>query len=342
MTASLDILSIGMVTAVGLDAPSSCAAMRARLDGFQETRFIGAGGDWLIGAPVPLPRNWLGEKRLAHLAAGAIVEALQSVPKVVVGDTALILCLAEETRQGRLAPDGQSLLKRIGEIVEVSTHHRSRIIAHGRPSGIVALQQARKMLAEGEAEFVMIAGVDSYFSTASIAQFLNDDRLLTADNPNGFIPGEAAAALLCGKPGFGGLALHGIGLSRENAFIYNPDDLPLRGDGMTSAYRNAVLETGIASNKLGYRIADLIGEQYWFKQSALAAQRLIRGPYDFIDLWSPGESLGNIGAAAVPAMVGMAWTAAQKGYAAGNPVLVEASSDDGACGAAVFAARMAA
>ncbi|TIT84827.1 MAG: 3-oxoacyl-ACP synthase, partial [Mesorhizobium sp.] len=52
MSASLDIESIGMVTAVGLDAPSSCAAMRARLDGFQETQFIGAKATALIGAPV--------------------------------------------------------------------------------------------------------------------------------------------------------------------------------------------------------------------------------------------------------------------------------------------------
>ena len=85
MTALLDILSVGMVTAVGLDAPSSCAAMRARLDGFQETRFSIGGGNWLIGAPVPLPRNWIGEKRLAHLAAGAIVEALQRSEERRVG-----------------------------------------------------------------------------------------------------------------------------------------------------------------------------------------------------------------------------------------------------------------
>ena len=342
MTALLDILSVGMVTAVGLDAPSSCAAMRARLDGFQETRFSIGGDKWLVGAPVPLPRNWIGEKRLAHLAAGAIVEALQSVPKAAVGETALILCLAEETRQGRLANDGQSLLKRIGEIVEVSTHHRSRIIAHGRPSGIVALQQARKMLAEGEAEYVMIAGVDSYLSAATITQFVDDNRLLTADNPNGFIPGEAAAALLCGKPGSGGLALHGIGLSRETAYIYNPADLPLRGDGMTNAYRQALDQTRMEKNRLNFRIADLVGEQYWFKQSALAQMRVVRGHHEFQDIWSPGESLGNIGAAVVPVMIGMAFTAAHKGYAASNPVLIEASGDDGACGAAVFAAKIAA
>ncbi|RSK41019.1 hypothetical protein EJA01_00195, partial [Rhodovulum iodosum] len=55
MSAALHILAAGMVTAVGLDAPSSCAAMRAGLDGFCETEFVGPDGAWLVGAPVPLP-----------------------------------------------------------------------------------------------------------------------------------------------------------------------------------------------------------------------------------------------------------------------------------------------
>ena len=40
-----------------------------------------------------------------------------------------------------------------------------------------------------------------------------------------------------------------------------------------------------------------------------------------------------------PLMIGMALTAAVKGYAAGNPVLIEASGDDGACGCAAILAR---
>ena len=90
---------------------------------------------------------------------------------------------------------------------------------------------------------------------------------------------------------------------------------------MTSAYRAALDETGIAINRVGYRIADLIGEQYWFKQTALANIRLLRAPIEFQDLWSPAEFLGNVGAAVVPLMIGMALTAAAKNYAAGNPVL---------------------
>ncbi|TCM86473.1 beta-ketoacyl synthase N-terminal-like domain-containing protein [Rhodovulum steppense] len=338
---ALSILAAGMVTAVGLDAPSSCAALRARLDGFCETRFAGPGGDWLIGAPVPLPRNWVGEKRLAHLAAGAIAELFEAVPGAA-GQAALILCLPEEERPGRPLRDAAGLAARIGGIVGIPPRTRTQIVAHGRPSGLVALRQAGRMLAEGAADHVVVAGVDSYLTAPAIAYYHGKRRLLTAENANGFLPGEAAAAVLCGRAG-AGLRLAGLGLAREKAFLYNGLDaegldLPLRGDGMTEAYAQALGAAGVGLAQIDYRIADLIGEQYWFRQTALAALRLERGRSEFQDLWSPAESLGNVGAAVVPLMIGMALCAARKGYAGGDPVLIEASSDDGACGAAVFRA----
>ncbi|WP_395446870.1 3-oxoacyl-ACP synthase [Aminobacter sp. UC22_36] len=341
MSASLDIVSVGMVTAVGLDGPSSCAAMRARLDGFRETNFFESSDTRLNGAPVPLPRNWIGEKRMAHLAAGAISEAFEAAPQAR-GQTALILCLPEEDRPGRPMRDNSALLRRIGEIVNVSPHSRSRTVAHGRPSGHAAFDYARRLLGSGEAPYVMIAGVDSYLTAPAVHHYLDKKRLLTSDNPDGFIPGEAAAAVLCSRPEGDGFKLFGLGLAREPASIVNADDLPLRADGMTAAYSAVFRESGIEMNRLGYRISDLVGEQYWFKQAALVTIRLLRGRHRFQDLWSPAESLGNVGAAVVPLMVGMAWTAAQKGYAAGNPVLIEASSDAGACGAALFGMRKAA
>ena len=337
MSGSLDIVSVGMVTAVGLDAPSACAAMRAGVDGFQETRFAAPKGQWLLGAPVPLPRGWVGEKRMAHLAAGAVSEVFESF-EAARGQTALILCVAEEGRPGRPVSDYAALLRRVAEIVEVDPHSRSRIIAHGRPSGHVALDHARKLLAAGEAPYVMVVGVDSYLTADSIGHYLEQRRLLTADNPNGFIPGEAAAAVLCMSRG-PGLRLMGLGLAREAAFIYNPHDLPLQGEGMISAYRSALGESGLGMHEVGYRIADLIGEHYWFKQSTLAITRTTRAYRDFIDLWSPAESVGPVGSAVVPMILGMAFVAAKKGYAAGDTVLVESSNDTGACAAAVFGAR---
>ena len=51
------------------------------------------------------------------------------------------------------------------------------------------------------------------------------------------------------------------------------------------------------------------------------------------------KSIGNVGSAVTPLMLGMAWTAARKGYSAGNPVLIEASNDDGACAAAILGTK---
>jgi 3-oxoacyl-[acyl-carrier-protein] synthase-1 len=338
MKPGLDIVSVGMVTAVGLDAPSSCAAMRARLDGFQETRFLGLGGNWLIGAPVPLPRNWIGQKRMVHLAAGAVADALAAAPGAEA-DMALILCLAEDTRPGRPVTDPEAFLRDLAAIVSLPARTRTQLIAHGRPSGFVALDRARKLLAEGAAGHVLILGVDSYLTVAGLAHYFAAKRVLGPENPNGFIPGEAAAAVVVGSNG--ALRLTGLGLARERAFIYNglAEDgmhLPLRGDGMTAAYKAAMDAADVDLAHVEYRISDLIGEQFFFKQSTLASLRLERGRIPFQDFWSPGENLGNVGAAVVPVMIGMALAAAVKGYAPGAPVLIEASGDDGACGAAVL------
>jgi 3-oxoacyl-[acyl-carrier-protein] synthase-1 len=339
MTAPLHIRAAGMVTAVGLDAPSSCAAMRARLDGFRETRFLGPGGNWLIGAAVPLPRNWIGQARMARLLAGALAEILRAHPEVEA-DFTLILCLPEPERPGNPVKDPAALLKLTGDILGLPPRLKTRLVAHGRPSGFVALDQARKLLAAGEARNVIIAGVDSYLTTLSIAHYLAENRILCDGNANGFIPGEAAAAVLC-TVGKGPLRLTGLGLAREEAFIYNGMGeepglhKPLRGDGMTAAYAQAMREANVDLAHVECRISDLIGESYWFKQTALASLRLERGRKEFQDLWSPTENLGNVGAAVGPVMLGLALAAAQKGYTPGSPVLIEASGDDGACGAAV-------
>lgn len=330
----MNVTSAGMVTAVGLDRASSCAALRAGVDGFAETKFIGAGGDWLIGAPVPLPREWIGEKRLAHLAAGAIVDALRGQDSP--GRMVLILCLAEPDRPGRPIRNVERFAAMVREHAGLSDRTRTLLVEHGRPAGFVALETARKLFAGKEADSALIVGVDTLLTTGSVLHYQANSRLLTANNSNGFIPGEAAAAILCRAGAPQHFAVGGIGMSREKAFIYNPDDMPLRGDGMTMAYKEAMEAGRTDLAQVEYRLSDLIGEQYFFKQTALAALRLERGRKRHQDLWSPTESLGNIGAAVVPLMIGWALEAFEKAYDPGSPVLIEASSDAGACGAAVL------
>ncbi|TGV56916.1 3-oxoacyl-ACP synthase, partial [Mesorhizobium sp. M00.F.Ca.ET.149.01.1.1] len=94
------------------------------------------------------------EKRIAHLAAGAIVESFDNFPEAR-GQTALILCIGEEGRPGHPVRNPANLLRRIADIVEVDAYSRSRDVAYGRPSGHVALEQARRLISTGEMPSVM-------------------------------------------------------------------------------------------------------------------------------------------------------------------------------------------
>lgn len=337
MSTGVNIIGCGMVTAVGLSALASSAAMRAGVDGFQETQFMAPGGDWLIGAPVPLPRDWVGEKRLAHLAAGALVDALDGHAAVISSDLQIVLCLAEDGRPGRPVRNVERFGQKVLEFAGLPGTIKLHMVTHGRPSGMVALERVRRMFARGEAEHAVIVGADSLLSGPTISHYLRVERLLTAETANAFIPGEAAAAILCkaGRPTH--FALTGLGLTREEAFLYNPEDKPLRADGMTQAYRDAMEAAGLTDfGYVDFRICDVTGEAYFFKQSALAMQRTMREHRDPQDIWSPTDCVGNIGAACVPLMIGWGLMGFERGYAAGDVVLIEATGDDGACGAAIL------
>jgi 3-oxoacyl-[acyl-carrier-protein] synthase-1 len=172
-----------------------------------------------------------------------------------------------------------------------------------------------------------------------VAHYLGASRLLAGGNANGFIPGEAAAAVLCSAAP-GGLRLAGLGLAREEAHIYNGQaedglDLPLRGDGMARAHALALDEAQVRHPAIGLKIGDLIGEAFWFRQAALAMQRVQRERSEVQPIWAIGASLGNVGAAVVPLMLGWAMMAKSRGYAPPGAILMDASNDDGACGAVV-------
>ncbi|UYV37337.1 3-oxoacyl-ACP synthase [Rhodobacteraceae bacterium D3-12] len=340
MSGGVNILASGMVTAVGLDRAASCAAMRGNIDGFQETEFLSGADEFLIGAPVPLPRRWIGERRLAHLAAGAIVDALDGHWHEL-GRLLLVLCLPEPERPGRVVQDSEAFAAQVREFSGLAPNTKTYVAEHGRPSGFVALDRVRAAFAEDTFDHALIVGTDSLLTSQAVTHYKAQKRLLTADNPNGFMPGEAAAAVLCASGEPTHFALSGLGLSSEKAKIYNGldkdgADLPLRGDGLTVAYKRALDGAQTTLGEVIYRMSDLIGEAYFFKQTALARLRLTRDSTGFQDLWSPTETLGNIGAAVVPLMIGWALEAFEKGYATGSPVLIEASGDNGACGAAVF------
>jgi 3-oxoacyl-[acyl-carrier-protein] synthase-1 len=338
ITPNLGIVACGMTTAVGLTAEASCAAIRARIDGFKETRFVARGGEWIIGAEVPLDEPWRGTARLARLVAGPLQECLDGGGLDDPTAVPVLLALAESDRPGRLAGLEQDLLAALAELIGSPFHEASRLIPHGRVGGALAVREASRLIHEQGHERVLVAGVDSYLVAQTLTDLDERHRLLTPANSNGFIPGEAAAALLL-APGTeaNDLGCLSLGLAKEPATVTSEE--PLRGEGLAQAFRQALAGAGLEMAQIGYRIGTMSGEQYWFKEFELATSRLLRGRHEFMDLWHPADCIGEVGAASLPCCIAVAAMAARKGYAAGDPVLVTASNDDSRRAALVLAGR---
>nr|BFD41999.1 3-oxoacyl-ACP synthase [Pseudomonas sp. FFPRI_1] len=328
---ALSIIGSGMVSAVGLSAPASCAAIRCAIDNFQETRFIDRAGEWLMAASVPLEQPWRGRTKLIKMAARAIAEALHSTPGLAPEQTPLLLGLAEGERPGRLKDLDRTLLHAIEDELGLRFHPASSIIVHGRVSAAVALLEARKLLYQGGHRHVLVAGVDSFLSAATLTAFEQRERLLTSQNSNGFIPGEGAAAVVLAAPVASEqpqLLCIGLGFGMEKATV-EAEDLPLRADGLTQAVRAAFGEAGCGLEQMDYRLTDISGEQYYFKEASLALSRNLRVRKEFFHLWHPADCIGEVGAAIGPAMLAVALAASRKGYGEGPKIFCHLGNDAG-------------
>ena len=318
------VTACGMSTPIGRNAAASCAAFRARLDNFQETRFQSPEGEWILGAEVPLDGNPRGLSRLSRLLVSALQECF-SATDMRPEEVPVLICLAEPERPGRIAGLEAGLIESVTAMLGHALHPASKTLAYGHVGGGVAVRDARALLGQG-AGAVVVAGVDSLLTARGLARFFADGRALSPRNSNGFLPGEAGAAVLLSNTGEG-VPISGLGLSSEPAHIHSGE--PLRGDGMVAAMSEALDQAGLRYEDLSLRIADLSGEHYYFREATLAQIRLWRGAGNPEDVWLPCDGMGHTGAAVVPICLGVGLVSWQKGYAPGPNVMIHAADDDG-------------
>ena len=329
---SLAIKASGLVTAVGFNAPASLAAIRAGFSGVKESHLWHApSGKYLKAAKVALPQWWEGLGKLAELVAPAIGECLDAAAPAPADSIPLLLCIAELSRPFRAVGLEQHLVTEVESRLEVRFHPASQVIARGQASVAFALQEAQRILSTQRVVCCIIAGVDSLLNPKTVKEYVDRRRVLAPDNSNGFIPGEAGAAVLVGSSGHqpgGELRLLGVGVAQERATIHSEE--PLRGEGLTAAVKAALKDAGLTLFEVAWRITDLNGEHYKFKEAAFVAARLQRKAKDVpFDLWHPIEYVGEVGAAIGPCALAWALHAGQKRYAPGEVALCHFGSDEG-------------
>lgn len=331
----LGLLAIGLVSPVGLDTASTCAAFRAKVTNPTQTRFIDSAGEPIMAHKVPLANGMIGDTRLVAMAAAAVAQI--ALPSVPTEHLPLLLCVAEPDRPGRSPSLDQELLKKLEHALGHNFSPRSRVIAGGRVAVAVAIEMASSFVYEHAVPAVLIVAVDSLVSWTTINTYEQRGRVLTSDNSDGFSPGEGAGALLVGLPDeHTAMVCVGAGFAVEPAHVESEE--PLRADGLSSAMKAALSGAACDMGDIDLRITDLSGEQYYFREATLGLARVLRRTKENLDLWHPAECTGESGAAAGAFIVALADAAFRKGYAPGPRIMAHMSADSGARAALIMQA----
>lgn len=344
------IVALGAVTPAGRDVWSSAAAMRAGISAF--TEYPGrcdANGEPLKVALAP----WLdvaltGFERIQALLMPAIAQVLE-VAQTVEPPLRLALALALPAVRPGL---DRELAARV--VAAVGRHFRHSFIAsaafpHGHAAGLLALDAARRKLATGEIDACVVAGVDSYMEPLTLEWLEDCEQIHGAgalNNAWGFIPGEAAGALLVVGAGHidhfrASVLAQVVTVATALEARRIKTDTICIGEGLTSAFR-AALQALREDERISDVYCDMNGEPYRADEYGFTCLRTKEYFIAASDVVTPATCWGDVCAASAPLHIGLAAAAASKGYARGATALVWASSEGGERAASVLRLRQGA
>ena len=333
------IRKTGLITPVGLGSGQTCAAIRAGVPGFRETPVHDKNFEPFVMALFPdeelpeleeslsevAPGLTARQARMLRLAAPALAEALEGIAEP--GGVAVFLAGPEplEDRPDPMAGEFLSYLARqAGVDFDLAA---SRTFPTGRAGGLLALQAAIQALESGQAERVLVGGIDTYLDLYLLGTLDQQSRIQSSQVMDGLIPGEAAAFLLVSDPSSEGVEpLAGVlALAVADEPGHRGSEEPYRGDGLANAFSAALAESG-NGGVIQTVFAGLTGENLGAKEWGVA---FLRNHASFAEehrLEHPADCVGDTGAASGPLMLALAALGLHDGSVEG-PCLVWCSSD---------------
>jgi 3-oxoacyl-[acyl-carrier-protein] synthase I len=343
---ALCVAGLGASTCVGRDAIATAAAVRAGISGFVDHPYMvsQAGESFQVAKAPWVDPDREGVERLTALLFPALDEALTPLGHVQSHRLRVALSLGLPASRPGLPADLQPTL-----IGAISSRYRGRFdgvaaFPIGHAAGMRALEAAVIQMLHGRFDACIVAGADSYIDPDTLEWLEANDQLHGAGPrkyPWGFIPGEAAGAMLLVSGALAQQAqlfviacLLGTGMAVEPKAIKT--ETVCIGEGLTAALRAALrtLPTGARITDL---YCDLNGEPYRADEYGFATLRVSEQYDPDLDCVTPTDCLGDIGAASAPVLSLLACIGSWKGYSRGQLALVFCGSEGGERGAAVLA-----
>jgi len=335
------ITGLGMVTSVGLDMVHSCSSIRAGVNRFNAYDdhycFPSEHGEHepepVVGARVPLSMD--GRERmplLLHAAAQDLVGNTGSRSDVFVHARTFV-GLPPALRTGAVrdflgVEQAREALQRIGP---GSNPDNMSFFLSGGVAFLDALESACRAIKNGQCETGIVVCADSYHDPHTLAWLDGKMRLKSQRNRDGFIPGEAAAAvriesaasaLANGSPILA--RIESMGRSVEPRSIKSGE--PSTAVGLTQAIGQAV---GAEAGEMAWVACDLNGESYRAQEWGNAQVRLTGAFRNLQHVWHPADCVGDVGAASAGLLTVIAARAMQRGYAPADRCLIWSAADNG-------------
>lgn len=341
MMKSIYILKCGTQSPVGTHSGMTAASARAGISRFC-THPSYEDRDWLpvkVAMAGYLEPAMTAVDRMTAMGAAALGEVLQVLEKsgCEAGRVPLLVGLpserpgldrqlqpALETGFSSIRPDSALLLEPV-------------FFPFDNASGLIALKEAARQLQNGEAEFCIGGGVDSFISTGTLTWLEEKGLLRCESNRWGLIPGEAAGFCLLS--------------SRETAEKYQLNPLAeLLAIGESDAFREdgeictgreltfaveRTFEYLPEGDKIAELFCDANGQRQRVSELGYLFQRLGGRFTDINRVVAPADIWGDLGAASGPLLISLVTEAGRKGYSRGPYNMITAVSDMGKKAAAL-------
>ena len=339
------LVGVGARTPLGLDAPSTAAAVRAGINAMADHQFVvdHEGEPVVVCADAKIPAEQDGVERYVALAVAPAMEAVRPLLQANKKVPAITLFVAlPEERPG--LPGGLegavagALKARLAELGLEVKGVECRSLGHA--GGLRCMEEALQGETGGAGELCLVGGVESYLPVGTLEWLDATEQLHSEATTWGYCPGEGSGFCLLASQGCAtalGLAAPVELLSAASATEANRigTDAVCTGEGLTEAFRKTlqVLPEGALVDGI---VCDMNGVTYRADEFGFAMLRTRRWFSGDADSETPSDCWGDQGAASGCLFAVLTAFAAQKDYAPGPLTLAWASSDGGLRGAALF------
>lgn len=353
----LPILGVGHVSNVGLSYPSTCAAHRAGISraapiSGTEVYDPDTLSTSILGAPVPhVTHGFFQSSRWVQLAVAALEDlarglGLERSADLLEGAHVVWTLPHPDLERFRFsraeAPDFltmacSAVLRDLlaAQVADAQLNERI-VFTYGSSAAVEALGSATRR--------TVVLATDSWLDPLSLAGLVHEGRIKCAENPVGFLPGEAGVAVLVDPSG--GPAVASLSASAcDRGARLTPTDLeaaggrpevararaaPAMGRAIAASVQRAVDAAGLRAPFQADVALDLNGEVWKSMAWGLAQTALYETLGGAPTTLVPAESFGDVGAANGLAALSLAtWSLARARPRTSRVVIGVTLDDDG-------------